>query len=421
MTTGLNAPAPERPPAPIVFGWAVFLASSWTWCIGMFLPVYLMRDYGPWSILVFALPNIIGAAAMGAIVGTPTRSKAIAGSHDLACWLFSTVTTAFQSFFIVWLIMRWGMSIEGIVLLVVGIVIQAMRIGSGKKSLLIAACVFLASVACGLYWIMKDQPAAMPDASTFNSARPAELPWIAAVSCFGFALCPYLDLTFHRARRSLAGNAGSMAFAIGFLVLFPLMLALTWLYAPGILKASAASGIVPSPGLAHFAIGLHMAVQLSFTIAAHAPYIGDERNADSPSLLPAAGFGAFIAGLLLALLCFQGLSYKGTAFSELVYKGFMFLYALVFPGYVWLCMLPNWKSSARPSRRQLAAWIASSLIAMPMFWLGFIDQQEFWLGPGLAVVLAARAFVGRGSPDDQGRLEPSDGPSPIHDDRPAGA
>ena len=27
-------------------GWAVFLATSWTWCIGMYLPVLLVRDFG---------------------------------------------------------------------------------------------------------------------------------------------------------------------------------------------------------------------------------------------------------------------------------------------------------------------------------------------------------------------------------------
>ena len=31
------------------FSWAIYLGMSWTWCIGMFLPVLLIRDFGPLS------------------------------------------------------------------------------------------------------------------------------------------------------------------------------------------------------------------------------------------------------------------------------------------------------------------------------------------------------------------------------------
>src|SRR3954471_24793497 len=48
--------------------WAAFLGASWTWCIGMFLPVLLIRDYGPSMWWAFAVPNVIGAAAMGWIL-----------------------------------------------------------------------------------------------------------------------------------------------------------------------------------------------------------------------------------------------------------------------------------------------------------------------------------------------------------------
>ena len=44
---------------------------------------------------------------------------------------------------------------------------------------------------------------------------------------FGFALCPYLDLTFHRARQSLAGRDAKTAFGVGFGVLFALMILFT--------------------------------------------------------------------------------------------------------------------------------------------------------------------------------------------------
>ncbi|MBV8780683.1 MAG: hypothetical protein JO353_04735, partial [Phycisphaerae bacterium] len=58
---------PDAMPAPHGhwLGWAIFLGVSWTWCIGMYLPVLLVRDYGFWGWVVFAIPNVVGAAAMG--------------------------------------------------------------------------------------------------------------------------------------------------------------------------------------------------------------------------------------------------------------------------------------------------------------------------------------------------------------------
>src|SRR4051812_22981962 len=50
----------ESPTRPVL--WAIFLGVSWTWVIGMFLPVLLVRDYGLLGWVVFAIPNVIGAA-----------------------------------------------------------------------------------------------------------------------------------------------------------------------------------------------------------------------------------------------------------------------------------------------------------------------------------------------------------------------
>ena len=46
--------------------WAIYLGASWTWCIGMFLPVLLVREYGAWAWVVFAVPNVISCAAASA-------------------------------------------------------------------------------------------------------------------------------------------------------------------------------------------------------------------------------------------------------------------------------------------------------------------------------------------------------------------
>ena len=82
--------------------WAVFLASSWTWCIGMYLPVLLVRDYGIWGWVVFAIPNVIGAAAMGWTVRDADASRQLVGAHRMAMSAFAVVTVAFQLFFGAW-------------------------------------------------------------------------------------------------------------------------------------------------------------------------------------------------------------------------------------------------------------------------------------------------------------------------------
>ena len=64
----------------------------------MWLPVILLRDLGPWSFVVFALPNVIGAAAMGWVIPTADAAERLAREHAGACRLFSVVTYLFQCF-----------------------------------------------------------------------------------------------------------------------------------------------------------------------------------------------------------------------------------------------------------------------------------------------------------------------------------
>jgi hypothetical protein len=52
-------------------------------------------------------------------------------------------------------------------------------------------------------------------------AQQGQLPtinilWLVPVMIFGFALCPYLDITFHRARQAMSPRDGRVAFALGF-------------------------------------------------------------------------------------------------------------------------------------------------------------------------------------------------------------
>lgn len=77
-----------RQPWWSVLGWAAYLACSWTWCIGMFLPVLLVRDYGVWGFVVFAVPNVVGAGAMGWVLSAASAEGKCGGaSHGDSIFL----------------------------------------------------------------------------------------------------------------------------------------------------------------------------------------------------------------------------------------------------------------------------------------------------------------------------------------------
>ena len=107
-TTGISAHnihgetiTPRSGPAAALV-WACFLGCSWTWVIGMFFPVLLLRDYGVWGWVAFAAPNVIGAAAMGFVL-SPQRARTLWEQHAGAVRWFSDVTLGFHVFVLMWL------------------------------------------------------------------------------------------------------------------------------------------------------------------------------------------------------------------------------------------------------------------------------------------------------------------------------
>jgi hypothetical protein len=181
--------------------WALFLGSSWTWCIGMFLPVIFIRHLGIWGWIVFAVPNVIGAAAMGWVLSEPGKSERIVHDHAAACSAFSAVTIAFHVFFLLWFVPRLiGLPLTAAALALASIylLLTAWR---QSWDLPTAAIVWIFSVACALLFLSRSGGTHIRmtgSESSFNSI------WLAPVCIFGFLLNPYLDLTFHRARQALS-------------------------------------------------------------------------------------------------------------------------------------------------------------------------------------------------------------------------
>ncbi len=393
-TTPTTIPAGAPPAAwPRVLGYAAFLACSWTWCIGMYLPVILARDLGPWSFLVFALPNCLGAATMGVLLWRPSSSARLLAHHAPAARVFSLVTLAFQVWFLGALLSF--ASVDRVVLLLGALGgLGAGLLAAGRRPpprLLASGAMWAASIALVGLWLTRREPAPLPP--TPDGAWVGLLALL-PVCAFGFALCPYLDLTFHAARQSLPGRAGTRAFLLGFLVLFPCMILLTAAYAPSLIGAAALNPASALPPL----VAAHIAAQLVFTGVLHfrsadatAPH--DQRHwLATPALVLATPALALVAGLAVAILPADRL-YAGLTPFEVVYRVFMGFYGLAAPAYVLLCVLGAGGIRPAPDRRTLAVLAGALLLGAPLFWIGFLDRETIYAACGVAIILMAKAFV----------------------------
>jgi hypothetical protein len=174
----------------------------------------------------------------------------------------------------------------------------------------------------------------------------------------------------------------------------------------------------------------HLLIQCGFTMGVHfRPRLSFMRE-------PAWWLQAAVLVFMLALLAGCWLSFSLPYHSiveqpkyvgpqeENIYRLFMGFYGLVFPAYVWLCMIPTRDGHSgtrgRSGQLKLMVWAVAVALAAPAFWMGFIECRTWWLAPGLAVVLFARLFLPRSSPD-RPEPDPSGVPAPTSPARPLAA
>jgi hypothetical protein len=314
---------------------------------------------------------------MGIALARPGASEALMQRHRAACALFSAVTLAFQVFFFMWLIK--GMLPAGTRWVLAGVlpVVLVMRSYRSTWAAWVGVALLAVSVAVGLVW-WRGTP--FPNELGQTGIPAQDLVWLAPVCLFGFGLCPYLDLTFHAARQRAQGLTGSLAFVVGFGVMFLAMIVLTLAYAAPLIQRSMDARLPVQPGLLAAPLLLHVAAQLAYTAKLHADAL---REAVPGNWDEARPLWAALAGVGLGALSGPFLD------PESVYRAFMGFYGLVFPAYVWICVIN------RPAltRQSVMVWAGAVLMAMPMFWMGFIERRTWWLAPGVGLVLAARLLV----------------------------
>ncbi len=368
--------------------WGAYLACSWTWCIGMFLPALLLRDMGWAGFWIFAVPNVVGAAVMGWILQSRVDSIRFVEKHPEAIWWFSVITLAFHMFWLLWILnfIRAAFQIPvpyfagaaGICSAFVFLVGKSIRRERTPQLALILLIVSL-GVLVGTF--------VTPDVQESNRSLLAAAPrslaplWMLPVMVFGFMLCPYLDITFHHARQQLdTRRNGRLGFTLGFVGFFAVMILLTTRYA-GVI-AGALDGSLQTPITTPWlAVGIlvHLLCQWLFTVRMHLDRIRTlPRSGSKQSMLLAVVVLSGAAGYFAIKLP----DYAGLSAGEVIYRCFMGAYGLVFPAY----MLYRVGLRRNAASERMTMWIAIAL-AFPLFWLGFIERETLWLVPGLGIVL----------------------------------
>ncbi|MCE2881246.1 MAG: hypothetical protein LW636_02630 [Planctomycetaceae bacterium] len=345
------------------------LATSWTWCIGMFAPFVMGQRWGWPGILAFAVPNVLGCALFG-YLRSRERSIAETRDHAWAFAAFSAATVAYQVFFAGWL--------GG------PVVAEANRAALGESTALVAGLVFAAAVALSFLprralWLVAalaypvslatflflpwDRMHALPASGEWT---PAQLAFVLPTIVFGFALSPNLDLTFHRARQEASDPARPREFAV-FGVAFASMLALTCAY------------LAAPNGLTVAAVRVHILMQLVLTSALH---LNELRAAlIAPTGRAVLGVGAGLAGLVAAI------SFPG----EDTYMRFLGLYGLVFPAYAALAL----RARGKPPLLGIVATAVAVAAVAPIVDRAFIDGPTPVALLGFLVPLAAALAFGR--------------------------
>lgn len=394
-----------------VVGGAVFLGMSWTWLIGMVLPVYLTRDFGWAGWLVFAVPNVLGAMAVGFVFRSRAQSEGFEARHAGAMRWFSIYTVVFHAAVLGRLLgalagmiplpERFEGAVAGLMLLVfASLALKIAGRGGGGEGGAVRAAVGALVVSVVMFVLVVVFGGGFGGAIRWAGARGThglgDLSLAAPAIVLGFLACPHLDLTIHRVRRRVREDRGRAAFALGFGVFFLGMILFTLGYAGGFMGGAVG-------WLAFVFLCVHFGVQSAFTCGVHLREIGERAGRGGwGGRLGRWWVGVLALGVACsalpgvdAVLAAQGVwSPGGSSWSRVVYEVLISAYALVFPAYLWTRVVVGEWMGLLSARWSAWVWWVSAVVASPGFAVGYVGQVYVWLAVGVGVLLVLPVLVG---------------------------
>ncbi len=366
-------------------GWGLFCTSSWTWCIGMWLPLLLLDRWGWPGFWAFAIPNVLGCAAMGYVVGSRKRSEQLVEQHRGAMRWFSVFTIGFQLFWITALFaaldwLQLGSSETFLILAVPGLV------------LVLAGCIALLPSTAWLILagLLMLQVAGTFDAvgthfmnqiGTTGSRSQPELWGLLPLLCLGFLLSPYLDLTFHRARQE---TPSTHAFAIFGLAFLSVLCFVTSYYH---IDSPAPFGLVV----------LFWFFQVVFTVGAHLRELlatnqaAPNRWGSTPWLLVAA----LVPIPVVWVARWLGGHHAEDWLLEDTYLRFLAFYGLAVPAWMLAFMGPL--RPAKRTRKSMMILAAAIIAALPLAEIGMIHSATWWLLGSVLIICTTAVLLPRPS------------------------
>lgn len=343
----------------------------------MYLPVLLYDRYGWRGAVVFAVPNLLGILVFGRVVRTAAMSRAMTIAQRPAMTWFSIVTIAFHVFFLAWI---WPVELQtgaiGPVVFSLAVFVVSLLTAQLRDGALLRCGIAVLAVSLGMLVLslvdlgqIAQGGAGIAPTAARSAVWPAGDPrasiFLLPVLSLGFLMCPYFDLTFHRAYQAVGGGRnGTRTFTV-FAFLFAVMLAFTAVYS--------VTGLT-------WVVTIHITCQSWITMTLHLRELGKVRSRRGPlamrrivRLLP-----------LLALV---------PAVLPLVdYLHWYAFYGIVFPAIGMLVIVRRHWLHRRPASP--LGLLGVILLSLPLGYYGFKIHGE-WLLLIPAAMLVAFALAGR--------------------------
>ncbi len=295
--------------------------------------------------------------------------------------VFSIITIAYHMFFIGMLTMRLGdgaatINLVPAIALAAVVFLAGLAVSAIPLRVWPWVAVLVYGVSLTTLGMIGVEPLAL---LSWSGAQPLlDVIWLGPAIVFGFLLCPYLDLTFHRAVQETPSRHSFGVFGVTFTV----MLVLTAAYHT--LGNESINTMFGEGAIAGRFLVAHLLAQTIFTIGVHCRELRVQQKFGlmlrrcGVLMLPMLGVLPVVGGALL---------HWSYAVNEAMYLRWLVFYGLIFPAYV-LVFIGPWRAK-RLTATNLGQLTVALIAFVPLYELGFIHHWTAAVLPPMLLLILA--------------------------------